>query len=51
MTALVDEIDSPPAAPLGFSDHTFKSKSGIDLAIRIWPAETPITAPAPFVLW
>lgn len=51
MTALVDETDLPPAAPPGFSDHTFKSKSGIELAIRVWPAKTPITEPAPFVLW
>ena len=41
----------PPAAPSGFTDHTFKSASGIELAVRVWPAETPVDEPAPWVLW
>ncbi|KAK4243296.1 putative isoprenylcysteine alpha-carbonyl methylesterase ICMEL2 [Corynascus novoguineensis] len=40
-----------PAAPSGFTDHTFKSASGAELAVRVWPAETPQSQPAPFVIW
>ncbi|KAL2129815.1 hypothetical protein VTI74DRAFT_7264 [Chaetomium olivicolor] len=41
----------PPAAPPGFTDHRFKSTSGIELDVRVWPAEVPSNGPAPFVLW
>jgi hypothetical protein len=44
-------MSAEPAAPTGFTDHTFKSASGVELAVRVWPAETPVTQPAPFVLW
>ncbi|KAK4120952.1 alpha/beta-hydrolase [Parathielavia appendiculata] len=40
-----------PSAPPGFTDHTFKSASGVELAVRVWPAETTVNEPAPFVLW
>ncbi|KAK4148536.1 putative isoprenylcysteine alpha-carbonyl methylesterase ICMEL2 [Chaetomidium leptoderma] len=42
---------SLPSAPPGFTDHVFRSGSGIELAVRVWPAETPVDEPAPFVLW
>ncbi|KAK3291743.1 Alpha/Beta hydrolase protein [Chaetomium fimeti] len=44
-------VGTPPAAPPGFTDHTFKSASGAELAVRVWPAETPVKEPAPFVIW
>ncbi|KAK4097581.1 alpha/beta-hydrolase [Parathielavia hyrcaniae] len=40
-----------PAAPPGFTDHNFKSASGVELAVRVWPAESTVDEPAPFVLW
>ncbi|KAJ4306048.1 hypothetical protein N0V88_000843 [Collariella sp. IMI 366227] len=42
---------APPAAPPGFTDHKFKSASGIELDVRVWPAEVQGNEPAPFVLW
>jgi hypothetical protein len=41
----------PPAAPPGFTDHTFKLACGTELAVRVWPAETSVNKPAPFVIW
>ncbi|KAK4139220.1 putative isoprenylcysteine alpha-carbonyl methylesterase ICMEL2 [Dichotomopilus funicola] len=51
--ATKDKQDSalPPSAPPGFSDHTFTPPSGVELAVRVWPAETPISEPAPFIIW
>lgn len=48
-----DQQDSAllPAAPPGFSDHTFTPPSGVELAVRVWPAETPVNEPAPFIIW
>lgn len=50
-TEKVGESRLPPAAPAGFTDHTFKSSSGVELAVRVWPADPPVSEPAPFVLW
>ena len=41
----------PRAAAPNFSDHTFRSRSGVELAVRVWPAEPPTSSPAPFVSW
>lgn len=38
----------PPSVPLHSSDHTFVSKSGTTLSVRVWAAQ--VTCPAPFVL-
>ncbi|KAK3370692.1 Alpha/Beta hydrolase protein [Podospora didyma] len=38
-------------APRGFSDHAFKSNSGTELRVRVWPADPPPTKPAPVVVW
>lgn len=40
---------APRAAPPGFTDHTFTSTSGTTLSVRIWPADPPVSGPAPFV--
>ncbi|KAK0728771.1 Alpha/Beta hydrolase protein [Lasiosphaeria miniovina] len=37
--------------PPGFSDHDFRSSSGTDLGVRVWPADPPVSGPAPFVVW
>ncbi|KAH8694428.1 Alpha/Beta hydrolase protein [Ilyonectria robusta] len=37
--------------PPGFTDHTFQSKSGVELSVRVWPADPAPTKPAPFVVW
>lgn len=41
----------PLAALSGFTDHTFKSTSGVELGVRVWPAETAVDKPAPLVIW
>jgi acetyl esterase/lipase len=46
---MTTEQSGPRAAPPGFSDHTFKSSSGTELSVRVWPANPPVTSPAPFV--
>ncbi|GAB1313797.1 hypothetical protein MFIFM68171_04007 [Madurella fahalii] len=48
---MADESDLPPAAPPGFTDHTFISASSTELAVRVWPADPPVSEPAPFVIW
>lgn len=50
-TTETDESALPPAAPPGFTDHTFRSSSGTELAVRVWPADPPVSGPAPFVIW
>ncbi|KAH7156692.1 Alpha/Beta hydrolase protein [Dactylonectria macrodidyma] len=44
---------SPDIRPLppGFTDHNFKSQSGTELGVRVWPANPPPSSPAPFVIW
>lgn len=37
--------------PPGFSDHSFKINSGVELAVRIWPADPPVDKPAPVVVY
>ena len=39
----------PPSAIAKFTDHTFTSESGTELAIRVWEAEF-VSSSAPFVL-
>ncbi|KAH8898166.1 alpha/beta-hydrolase [Thozetella sp. PMI_491] len=39
-----------PAHP-GFSDHKFTAAHGSELSIRVWPADPPVSTPAPFVSW
>jgi acetyl esterase/lipase len=43
----------PRAAPAGFTDFVFKSVHGLDLSLRIWPANIGLIAKirAPFVIW
>ncbi|KAH6632494.1 Alpha/Beta hydrolase protein [Chaetomium tenue] len=41
----------PLATLSGFSDHTFRSTSGVELGVRVWPAETTLDEPAPVVIW
>ncbi|KAK4160626.1 putative isoprenylcysteine alpha-carbonyl methylesterase ICMEL2 [Cladorrhinum sp. PSN259] len=48
---MADESNLPPAAPPGFTDHSFASTSGTDLGVRVWPAKTPVDGPAPFAIW
>ncbi|KAL0465933.1 Alpha/Beta hydrolase protein [Neurospora intermedia] len=38
-------------APPGYTDHTFKSSSGVELGVRVWPAENVVHDPAPIVFW
>ena len=38
-------------APTGFTDHSFKSSSGVELGVRVWPAENVVQEPAPIVFW
>jgi acetyl esterase/lipase len=43
----------PRPAPSNFTDHVFKTINGLDLSVRLWPAD-PLPAPgmpAPFVIW
>ncbi|KAL7903690.1 Alpha/Beta hydrolase protein [Trichoderma velutinum] len=41
----------PRAAAPNFTDHVFLSRSGVELAVRIWPADPPTSSPAPFATW
>ncbi len=41
--------DGPRSAPPGFADHFFTSSSGIELSVRVWPADPPVSSAAPFV--
>ncbi|KAJ5626339.1 Alpha/beta hydrolase fold-3 [Penicillium lagena] len=41
----------PRNCPPGFSDHSFKTDSGVYLAVRIWPADPPVDEPAPVVFY
>jgi acetyl esterase/lipase len=43
----------PRAAPAGFTDYVFKSVHGINLSLRIWPANVGLMAivRSPFVIW
>ncbi|KAK0609509.1 Alpha/Beta hydrolase protein [Bombardia bombarda] len=51
-TDLVDEdAKLPIAPPPGFIDHVFASCSGTELSLRIWPADPPVSSPAPFLIW
>ncbi|KAH7122197.1 Alpha/Beta hydrolase protein [Dactylonectria estremocensis] len=48
------ETETPPILrplPPGFTDHSFNSKSGAELGVRVWPADPPPRSPAPFVVW
>lgn len=49
-TEPVDESNGPRPAPPGFTDHKFMSSSGTELDVRVWPADPPVTSPAPFVV-
>jgi acetyl esterase/lipase len=43
----------PRPSPLNFTDHVFKTINGLDLSVRLWPAD-PLPAPgmrAPFMIW
>ncbi|AEO68730.1 uncharacterized protein THITE_2118333 [Thermothielavioides terrestris NRRL 8126] len=44
-----NQPSGPRAAQPGFSDHTFTSSSGFALRVRVWPADPPVSSPAPFV--
>ncbi|KAK3501917.1 Alpha/Beta hydrolase protein [Neurospora crassa] len=50
-----DKVDEDPKgffyAPPGYTDHTFKSSSGVELGVRVWPAENVVQDPAPIVFW
>lgn len=41
----------PRTCPPGFSDHTFKSNGGVELDVRIWPADSSVHEPAPVVVY
>ncbi|RYP68454.1 hypothetical protein DL769_005506 [Monosporascus sp. CRB-8-3] len=41
----------PRAALPGFTEHVFTSSSGVEQQIRVWPADPPLSSPAPFVTW
>lgn len=41
----------PRICPPGFFDHSFKTDSGVELAVRIWPADPPVDKPAPVVVY
>lgn len=40
----------PQAVPRDFSDHTFATKHGVDLTLRLWPAPNS-PSNAPWILW
>ncbi len=42
---------APRPLPPNFTDHAFQSRSGGDLALRVWPADPPPSSPAPFIIW
>jgi acetyl esterase/lipase len=46
-------MDLPLAAPANFSDHVFKIVHGVELALRIWPADPPPPAGirSPFIFF
>ncbi|KAK4226048.1 putative isoprenylcysteine alpha-carbonyl methylesterase ICMEL2 [Podospora fimiseda] len=52
---MVHESNLPPAAPPGFTNHSFCSKAGIELNVRVWPANPTVVVgdgpAAPFVIW
>ncbi|ORX37281.1 Alpha/Beta hydrolase protein [Kockovaella imperatae] len=37
--------------PKPFSDHVYKTVQGVDVPLRIWPAENPSDEPLPWLLW
>ncbi|KAH8885925.1 alpha/beta-hydrolase [Thozetella sp. PMI_491] len=41
----------PRAARPGFTEHAFKTRHGVELSVRVWPANPPVSEPAPFVTW
>ncbi|KAK4185899.1 Alpha/Beta hydrolase protein [Podospora australis] len=50
-TPTPSDADSLFNVPQGFTDHSFRSKNGTELSVRVWPADPPVEGPAPFVLW
>ncbi|KAK3402668.1 Alpha/Beta hydrolase protein [Sordaria brevicollis] len=38
-------------APPGYTDYSFKSSSGVELGVRVWPAENVVQEPAPIAFW
>ncbi|KAK3954764.1 Alpha/Beta hydrolase protein [Pseudoneurospora amorphoporcata] len=38
-------------APAGYIDYTFKSSSGVELGVRVWPAENVVQDAAPIAFW
>lgn len=50
--AILDAVEHGTRnCPPGFSDHSFKTDSGGELAVRIWPADPPFHEPAPVVFY
>jgi acetyl esterase/lipase len=45
--------EAPRATPSNFTDHVFKTIHGLDLSVRVWPADPSPAAGtnAPFVIW
>lgn len=43
----------PRTAPPNYSDHIFKTINGLDLSLRVWPADPALATEvrAPFALW
>ncbi|ORY33139.1 Alpha/Beta hydrolase protein [Naematelia encephala] len=47
---LLESFKLPRASPPNFTDHIFKIVNGLELGIRVWPAENA-RYPAPFITW